>query len=236
MWGLGSTAVLVLIPIVFVGIILVSFIGSLDETTRGDRIAKFFAIASNAAIFFTVLALLYQVIDSEEDAKQQAQSQLLETFNQVNQLQIDHPEIFEVIYPDETYNRIGDDEKIALHYTYAALSFFDRVYVLYRDGVIDERAWRGWENWISYAFTTSDYFLRAWDDNCGVYHPAFVAYIEETYGDGRCVTEGGGAAPAAATPSTARSEQPRMALGVEPAAGAGPSRRESVPALTLSGR
>jgi hypothetical protein len=69
-----SSTILVLIPIIFLGIIAISAVGSLEEKTRGDRISKFFSIASNAAIFFTVLALLYQVIDSQEKSKHDAYS------------------------------------------------------------------------------------------------------------------------------------------------------------------
>ena len=66
MRGIDGSVFLILIPIVFVGIIVVAAIGAMDEKSRGDKLAKFFSIASNAAIFFTVLALVYQVIDSQE--------------------------------------------------------------------------------------------------------------------------------------------------------------------------
>ena len=59
MLGIDASIVLIVIPIVFIGILVVAGIGALDEKTRGDKLAKFFSIASNAAIFFTVLALLY---------------------------------------------------------------------------------------------------------------------------------------------------------------------------------
>ena len=86
MWGIDASVVLVLIPVVFVGIIAVAFVGSLDEKTRGDKLSKFFSIASNAAIFFTVLALMYKVIDSEEEAKRTSYADLLNTYYKINQM------------------------------------------------------------------------------------------------------------------------------------------------------
>jgi hypothetical protein len=203
MWSIDPSAILILIPIVFVGIIVVAVIGSQGEKSRGDRIARFFSIASDAALFFTVLALLYQVIDSQEQSRHDAYSQLLDTYSRIDQMQLDHPEIFEVIYPGDVYNRIGEEERLAQQYTYAVLDFFNRVYMLHLDGGIDDSTWAGWRSWIDYTFTASDYFRRAWDENCVVYHAEFVAYIENTYGDGVCAQTGrqvGGAADLPATP------------------------------------
>src|SRR5687767_3315780 len=101
MWDIDASVVLVLIPIVFVGIIAVAFIGTLDEKTRGDKLARFFGIASNAAIFFTVLTLLYQVIDSEEDARRASYADLLNTYHEINQMQIDNPAVWRMVYPAE---------------------------------------------------------------------------------------------------------------------------------------
>jgi hypothetical protein len=183
---IDSSTVLILIPIVFVGIIVISTLGSRDAKTRGDRISRFFSIASDAAIFFTVLALLYQVINAEQQSNHEEYSQLLDMYYRIDQMQLEHPEIFEVIYPGDVYNRLGEEERLAQQYTYATLDFFDRLYVMYRDGGIDDNMWRGWQSWIQYAFTASDYFRAAWDENCGVYHAEFVEYIETTYGDGVC--------------------------------------------------
>ena len=93
MWGIDGSFVLILIPIVFVGIIVVSAIAALGEKTRGDKLAKFFSIASNAAIFFTVLALHYQVVDSEEEARRTSYADVLETYYEITQMQIAHPEV-----------------------------------------------------------------------------------------------------------------------------------------------
>lgn len=205
MWGIDASVVLVLIPIVFVGIIVVALIGALDEKTRGDRLSKFFSIASNAAIFFTVLALLYQVIASEEESQRASYADLLDTYYEINQMQIAHPEVWRLIYPSEEGSaRLGEDERLALQYTYFTMNFFERLYLLYRDGVIDDERWKAWETWISYSFSTSAMFQNVWDDGCGMYHTDFVAYIEATYDDGRCQVVGGQSdAAAAGTPAAA---------------------------------
>src|SRR5215203_6189999 len=118
MWGIDASFVLILIPIVFVGIIVVSVIGAVDEKTRGDKLSKFFSIASNAAIFFTVLALLYQVIDSEEKARRTSYADLLDTYYEINQMQFDNPEIWRLIYPGEAeLLRLEADERLAIQYT-----------------------------------------------------------------------------------------------------------------------
>ncbi len=206
MWGIDASVVLVLIPIVFVGIVVVALIGALDEKTRGDRLSKFFSIASNAAIFFTVLALLYQVIASEEESQRASYADLLDTYYEVNQMQIEHPEVWRLIYPSEDESaRLGEDERLALQYTYFTMNFFERLYLLYRDGVIDDERWKAWESWISYSLSTSALFQSVWDDGCGMYHSDFVAYIEATYDDGRCQVASGQGDPGAATPAPAPS-------------------------------
>jgi hypothetical protein len=91
----------------------------MDEKTRGDKLAKFFSIASNAAIFFTVLALVYQVIDSQEDAQRTSYADVLDTYNEINQLQNEHPEIWRVMYPAEGENaHLDEGQRLALQYTY----------------------------------------------------------------------------------------------------------------------
>jgi uncharacterized membrane protein len=205
MWGIDASVVLVLIPIVFIGIIVVALVGALDEKTRGDRLSKFFSIASNAAIFFTVLALLYQVIASEEEAQRASYADLLDTYYEINQMQIEHPEVWRLIYPSEDESaRLGEDERLALQYTYFTMNFFERLYLLYRDGVIDDERWKAWESWIDYSLSTSALFQSVWDDGCGMYHTDFVAYIEATYDDGRCQVAGGQGAATAGTPAAAR--------------------------------
>jgi hypothetical protein len=201
MWGIDAAVILVLIPVVFIGIIVVAAIGALEEKTRGAKLSKFFSIASNAAIFFTVLALLYQVIASEEEAKRTSYSDVLDTYYEINQMQIEHPEVWRLIYPgEEELALLGENERLALQYTYFTMNFFESLYLLYRDGVIDEERWKAWETWIGYSLSNSDMFQNVWDESCGLYHATFVAYVEANYDDGTCRADGGQGDGGAATP------------------------------------
>jgi hypothetical protein len=207
MRGIEGSVFLILIPIVFVGIVAVAAIGAMDEKTRGDRLAKFFSIASNAAIFFTVLALVYQVVDSQEEANRASYADVLDTYNEINQLQNEHPEIWRVMYPAEGANaHLDEGQRLALQYTYFTLNFFERLYLLYRDGVIDDQRWRAWESWISYSMSTSAIFQNVWHDSCGLHHADFVAYIESHYDDGLCHPETGQGNLTIGPPATADSQ------------------------------
>ena len=186
MWGIDGSFVLILIPIVFVGIIVVSAIAALGEKTRGDKLAKFFSIASNAAIFFTVLALHYQVVDSEEEARRTSYADVLETYYEITQMQIAHPEVWAIMYPGEEEVRLGEDEQLALQHTYFIMNFFERLYSLYRDGDIDDQRWKIWESWIDHSLSTSPLFQTVWDESCEMYQADFVVYVEENFGDGVC--------------------------------------------------
>jgi len=203
MWGIDASIVLILIPIVFVGIIIVSVIGALDEKSRGDKLSKFFSIASNAAIFFTVLALLYQVVDSEEESRRTSYADVLDTYYEITQMQIAHPEVWSVIYPEEEAVRLGEEERLALQYTYFIMNFFERLYSLYRDGDLDDQQWKLWESWIDYSLSTSALFRNVWDESCEMYHADFVAYVEANYDDGVCGADGGEAAGGEGTPAAA---------------------------------
>jgi hypothetical protein len=204
MRGIDESVFLILIPIIFVSIIVVAAIGAMDEQTRGDKLAKFFSIASNAAIFFTVLALVYQVIDSQEDAQRTSYADVLDTYNEITQLQNEHPDIWRVMYPGEGENaQLGEDERLALQYTYFTLNFFERLYLLYRDGVIDDQRWKAWESWISYSMSTSTSFQNVWHDSCGLHHADFVTYIETHYDDGTCHPETGQGNVTIGPPATA---------------------------------
>jgi hypothetical protein len=186
MLGIDASIVLIVIPIVFIGILVVAAIGALDEKTRGDKLAKFFSIASNAAIFFTVLALLYQVVDSEEESRRTSYADVLDTYSEIMQMQVAHPEVWRLMYPEEEALRLGEEEALAQQHTYFIMNFFERLYSLYRDGDIDAQRWKTWESWIDYSLSTSPMFQNVWDDSCEMYHPAFVAYIEANYDDGVC--------------------------------------------------
>ncbi len=202
MWDIDASVVLILIPILFAGIIVVAAIGSADEKTRGDKLAKFFSIASNAAIFFTVLALLYQVIASEEEAKRTSYADLLDTYYQITQMQIEHPEVWRLIYPgEEELALLGEDERLALQYTYLTMNFFESLYLQFRDGVIDDERWKAWESWIGYSLSSSAMFRNVWDESCGLHHADFVAYVEANFDDGTCRADGGQGDAGAATPA-----------------------------------
>ena len=190
MWGIDASLVLILIPIVFVGIIVVSVIAALDEKSRGAKLSKFFSIASNAAIFFTVLALLYQVVESEEEARRTSYADVLETYYEITQMQIAHPEVWRLMYPGEAEVRLGEDEQLALQHTYFILNFFERLYSLYRDGDIDDQRWKIWESWIDHSLSTSALFQNVWVESCEMYSADFVAYVEATYDDGVCGGDG----------------------------------------------
>jgi hypothetical protein len=204
MLGINPSFVLVLIPIVFAGIIVVSFIGSQNEKTRGDRIATFFSIASNAAIFFTVLALLYQVIDSEESARRASYKEVLDTYYEINQMRFEHPEFWRVMYPEEDeLTTLSQEEQLAIANTYYIMNFFERLYLMYRDGDIDDQRWKFWESWISHSLSTSSLFQQVWDESCGLHHVDFVDYVEANYDDGTCGGEGDQVPAAGGTPAAA---------------------------------
>jgi hypothetical protein len=186
MWGIDAAVILILIPIIFIGIIVVAAIGALEEKTRGDKLAKFFSIASNAAIFFTVLALLYQVVESEDEARRTSYADVLDTYYEITQMQVAHPEVWAIMYPEEEEVRLGEDEQLALQHTYFIMNFFERLYSLYRDGDIDAQRWKIWESWIDHSLSTSPLFQNVWDESCEMYSGDFVAYIEAHYDDGVC--------------------------------------------------
>ena len=190
MWGIDASTVLILIPIVFVGIIVVSVVGALDEKTRGEKLAKFFSIASNAAIFFTVLALLYQVVESEEESQRTSYADVLDTYYEITQMQIAQPEVLDIMYPEEEALRLGEDERLAMQQTYFIMNFFERLYSLYRDGDIDDQRWKSWESWIDYSLSTSAMFQNVWDESCEMYQADFVAFVEANYDDGLCGPSG----------------------------------------------
>jgi hypothetical protein len=201
MWGIDPSVVLILIPIVVVAIIVVAAIGALDEKSRGEKIAKFFSIASNAAIFFTVLALLYQVIETEEEARRTSYSEILDTYYDINQMQFDHPEVWRVMYPNEPeLTALSEDEQFAIANVYFIMNFFERLYLMHRDGDIEDERWKVWESWIRYSLTSSPVFQQVWDESCGLHHIDFVAYIETNYDDGVC---GGSGDQSPATPPAA---------------------------------
>lgn len=205
MWGIDPSVVLILIPIAVVGIIVLAALGSLDEKTRGDKIAKFFSIASNAAIFFTVLALLYQVIDSEEDSRRTSYSEILNTYYDINQLQFERPEAWRVMYPEgDNPTTLSEDEQFALANTYFIMNFFERLYLMYRDGDIEDEGWRMWESWIGYSLTSSPLFQQVWDESCGLHHVDFVNYVEANYDDGACGGAGDQGAGSDSTPEGLR--------------------------------
>jgi len=190
MWGIDAAVILILIPIIFVGIIVVAAIGALEGKTRGDKLAKFFSIASNAAIFFTVLALLYQVVESEDEARRTSYADVLDTYYEITQMQVAHPEVWAIMYPEEEEVRLGEDEQLALQHTYFIMNFFERLYSLYRDGDIDGQRWKSWESWIDHSLSTSPLFQNVWDESCEMYSGDFVAYIEANYDDGVCGVAG----------------------------------------------
>jgi hypothetical protein len=203
MWGIDASIVLTLIPIVFVGIIIVSVIGALEEKTRGDKLAKFFSIASNAAIFFTVLALLFQVTASEREANRASYAEVLATYDEINRLQVEHPDVWRLMYPNEAeFEVLGEGDRLALQYTYFTLNFFERLYLFHRDGVIDDERWKAWQVWIDYSMTTSPMFQKVWHESCGLHHTDFVAFIEANYDDGVCLA-GSNGRRTAGTPAAA---------------------------------
>lgn len=193
MWGIDASIILILIPIVFVGIIFVSVVGAMAEKTRGDKIARFFSIASNAAIFFTVLALLYQVTASEKEANRASYAEVLDSYNEINRLQVEHPDVWRLMYPNEAeFETTSEAERQAVQYTYYTLNFFEQLYLLYRDGVIDNERWKAWQVWIDYSMSTSPLFQDVWHESCGLHHADFVAYIEANYDDGVCRADSNG--------------------------------------------
>ena len=58
-----------------------------------------------------------------------------------------------MIHPgEEEFARLGEDERLALQYTHFTMNFFERLYLLHRDGVIDDQRWKAWESWIRYLY------------------------------------------------------------------------------------
>jgi hypothetical protein len=118
-------------------------------------------------------------------------------------MQIDNPEIWRMIYPGEDeLLRMGEDERLAIQYTYFVMNFFESLYLNYRDGVIDQERWKTWDSWISYSLSASPMFRTVWRESCGMYHADFVAYIEANFDDGVC-SEGSGQVDGAGTPRAA---------------------------------
>lgn len=156
-----------------------------------------------------MLALLYQVTDSEEELRRATYAELLDTYYDINQMQVEQPEVWRVMYPleypgDVEPTTLSEAEQFAVGNTYFIMSFFERIYLLYRDGDIEEERWKAWESWIDYSLTTSPLFQQVWDESCGVHHVAFMAYIEENYDDGTCEgADNPGAAPGG-TPAAIR--------------------------------
>ena len=127
-----------------------------------------------------------------EDTRHQMACRLLTrrpvTSGWISSHPIAHPRVRDLIEAD------GD---------YFIMNFFERLYLMHRDGDIEVERWKMRESWISYSLTASPLFQQVWDESCGLHHADFVAYVEANSDDGTCGGAGDQTTAPGGTPATA---------------------------------
>lgn len=93
---------------------------------------------------------------------------------------MDHPEIWRRIYPDDTSSLIDQDGQLAIQYTSFVVNFFERLYLPYQNGAINDHRWKAWASWLDRSFSASPLFQSVRADGCAMDHPDFVAYFRST--------------------------------------------------------
>ena len=57
------------------------------------------------------------------------------------------------------------------------IEFYQRLWLMERDGVLDDEIWDGWERWLEDGIVTIPLFQIVWEDERHYYHPDFITYV-----------------------------------------------------------
>ena len=150
----------------------------------GHRLAFFLRVAKDAAIVLTVVALLIQLRNATLATRQDAYSRSLDYYAQLHRVQVDNPNILGMLYgPNDRFSALVPADQERYQYLVQVVEFYQRLWLMHRDGVLDDELWAGWERWLEDGIVTIPLFRTVWEDERHYYHPDFVAYVDGKQAD-----------------------------------------------------
>ena len=146
----------------------------------GKRLGFFLRTAKDAAIVLTVLALLIQLRASTRATRLDAYSRSLDFYGRLHQAQLGNPNLQSMIYtPSDPFSRLGPADQERYQYLIQVVEFYQRLWLGHREGVLADKVWAGWEQWLEDGIVTIPLFRTVWAEERRYYHEDFVAYVDD---------------------------------------------------------
>jgi hypothetical protein len=131
-------------------VVLLAAAGAAHRTQEsGQRLTFFFRVAKDSAILLTVVALVLNLRNATLATRQDAYSRSLDYYAQLHQVEINSPNIMSMIYgPGDRFTALSPADQERYQYLIQVIEFYQRLWLMHRDGVLDDDIWAGWEQWL----------------------------------------------------------------------------------------
>lgn len=161
-------------------ILLLTAFGSHRTQQPGQRLSFFLRTAKDAAVLLTVLALVINLRNSTVATRQDAYSRSLDYFARLQDAALANPAVGTMLYlPGDPFLALNPDDRARYQYLLQVIEFYQRLWLLERDGALDEQAWAGWERWLEDGIVPIPLFTTVWTEERRYYHEDFVDYVDE---------------------------------------------------------
>jgi len=144
----------------------------------GQRLPFFFRVATDVAILFSVVALVIELRYATLATRQDAYSQSLDYYAQLHRIEANNPNILGMLFGEgDRFTALSAADQERYQYLISLIEFYQRLWLMERDGVLDDEIWDGWERWLEDGIVTIPLFQIVWEDERHYYHPDFITYV-----------------------------------------------------------
>lgn len=124
-------------------------------------------------------ALIWQLKQIARSMRNDAYSRVIDDYSRITERLLESKSLSSRFYEgNNEFKKLSDDEQEYYNYIGLSAAFFERVYLLHRQGGIDASIWSSWERWIQDVWLNSKLFSTFWKNEHRYFTEEFARFVD----------------------------------------------------------
>ncbi|MEK6304091.1 MAG: hypothetical protein AABO41_25660 [Acidobacteriota bacterium] len=132
----------------------------------------------------TFVGLVRQLRRINQSMRNDAYSKAIDDYYRITQLLLEKPSLNRIFYSaNASFKSLDSDQQDFYNYLALSVGFLERIYLLFKQGLVDRGTWESWERWLTLHWFQFELFDLFWKNERTFFSADFCQYVDDQQKD-----------------------------------------------------
>lgn len=130
----------------------------------------------------TFIGLMWQLRRINQSMHNDAYAKAIEDYYRITELLLEKPQLNRLFYSNNPeFSALNSDHQDFYNYLALSAGFLERIYLLFKQGWVDQKTWESWERWLTQHWLKFELFGFFWKSERIYFGDDFCEYVDQKY-------------------------------------------------------